>query len=333
MSKSIFWGEYLARGPGKRSIQVHDVCGRHDLIPMPGKPIECLETEKSLKYRMGDVCIVTFPKTGTTLIQHMCHLIRTKCADIEFDDIHQVCPHTSSAWYIGQDLNAEQVASPRLFKSHRELSQVAPYATGVKFISTIRDPTSTLLSLISFNKIREVEQQNVDVLQYATSYKWTCAHNEGSIRTVFDHYATFWKCLNCDNFLLLPYEDVVAERNRWIPIIASFLNIVLSDEMVEKVAHLTSKESMIAQTSKFNESWCKAERERLGRPHHSINQVASKVTLNNYDALLIHTNGEDIRQKVAEINQKLWEEKVMSVTGIRNYEEMRKILYQKYFPS
>jgi hypothetical protein len=60
----------------------------------------------------------------------MCHLLRTNCNCDDFEDIHQVCPHTSSAWFIGQDLNQPQSAIPRLFKSHREIQQVAPFENG-----------------------------------------------------------------------------------------------------------------------------------------------------------------------------------------------------------
>ena len=34
-----------------------------------------------------------------TILQYIVHLIRTDGLGVEFDDIHQVCPHTSSAWY------------------------------------------------------------------------------------------------------------------------------------------------------------------------------------------------------------------------------------------
>ena len=89
---------------------VHNVCGRKSPVPMKGKPIECIETEKNLNYHVGDILIVTFPKTGTTILQYICHLLRTQCLaeHLEFEDIHQVVPHTSSAWFVGQNLNTDQ---------------------------------------------------------------------------------------------------------------------------------------------------------------------------------------------------------------------------------
>jgi hypothetical protein len=73
---------------------------------MVGKPQECLTVERSIQYKEGDIYIVTFPKTGTTFLQYLCYLIRIKAETEDprhqFEDIHQVCPHTSSAWCVKQ---------------------------------------------------------------------------------------------------------------------------------------------------------------------------------------------------------------------------------------
>lgn len=259
----------------------HDVCGRKRPVPMTGKPGGCIETEESLQYQEGDVVIVTFPKTGTTVVQYMCHLLRTEGKHTDFEDIHQVCPHTSSAWFIGQDLNADQIARPRLFKSHRELSQVAAFSSGIKFISTIRDPLATLLSAYSFGKVRKSDPGDASVVEFASSSKWSVEYNKGAITTIFEHFATFWQCRECSDILLLPYEDLVVDRPKWLIKIGKFMNIPessLTSDIIENISQMTSKESMLALVSKFDESWCKSERERLARPHPIIKDTAAKVT-------------------------------------------------------
>jgi hypothetical protein len=80
----VTWGFYLAFGLQKLQL-CHDICGRKDLVPMTGKEMECLEKEKSLVCKPAhdiskpnDIFICTYPKTGTTLMQYICHLLRTR---------------------------------------------------------------------------------------------------------------------------------------------------------------------------------------------------------------------------------------------------------------
>jgi hypothetical protein len=201
---------------------------------MAGKPPECLAAEVRCgeRARPGDTFLVTFPKTGTTLLQFICHLLRCRCceASLSFEDIHQVVPHTSSAWFIDQDLDAEQPGPPReglgspgevlgeeedreevedaerrrrmqggfrLFKSHRPLEQVAPFARGVRFVATIRHPTSTLVSLYAHRLARGRFPSSApapSIVEYAHSAAWTEAHMGSSMGNLWDYYLTFWMC-------------------------------------------------------------------------------------------------------------------------------------------
>eukprot|EP00929_Paragymnodinium_shiwhaense_P061040 TRINITY_DN30475_c0_g1_i1.p2 TRINITY_DN30475_c0_g1~~TRINITY_DN30475_c0_g1_i1.p2 ORF type:complete len:136 (+),score=36.10 TRINITY_DN30475_c0_g1_i1:114-521(+) len=68
--------------------------------------------------RPTDVFITTAPKTGTTWLQAICHALRTGGLQNDFEDIYQVSPWDQLAWDLGQDLNAEQSAKPRIFKTH-----------------------------------------------------------------------------------------------------------------------------------------------------------------------------------------------------------------------
>ena len=306
----------------------HDICGRKIANSMEGKPEECLKTELSIQHVPGDVYIITYPKTGTTVLQYMCHLLRTNCSGDEFEDIHQVCPHTSSAWFIGQDLNAPQTALPRLFKSHRELQQVAPFSNGIKYISTIRDPTQTLISIWNFRKERGTNVCDESLIDFARSRRWMESNNDGSVTNLFENLTTYWKCRTADNFLLLPFEDFVSNREDWLPIIAKFLDVPCTPELVKKVSAMTSKEAMLLNCSKFDESWCKSQRELLKRPHPKILRDSSKVTKGHGEMAKSVMDNCDIH----EIQSKLWYEKVEKVTGIKSYEEMRYKLNQFHFP-
>eukprot|EP01031_Cornospumella_fuschlensis_P015212 gene15212-18591_t len=115
----------------KSGDHLHAIIGHEPPEHHQNKPLACLELEYSIKHRKGDVYIATYPKTGTTLVQYICHILRvhgvttsTATEDHshapptlslaytpDFEDIHEVCPHTSSAWFLAQDLDAPQPGS------------------------------------------------------------------------------------------------------------------------------------------------------------------------------------------------------------------------------
>ena len=92
----------------------------------------------------------------------------------------------SSAWYINQDLNAEQPAYPRLFKSHRMLQQVTPFNTSqVKFIATIREPFATLVSCYEHRKqqgrLSMTNGRQSTLLEFAQSPTWLENFHDGKL--------------------------------------------------------------------------------------------------------------------------------------------------------
>ena len=105
---------------------------------------------KKWRPRPTDVIILTFHKTGTTWMQQITHQLRTEGRGTDFKEITEVMPWIDFAWEINQDLRMDQVAEPRLFKSHARLSAVQE---GV-IHQTIRDPIRTLVSLFRFFTVK-----------------------------------------------------------------------------------------------------------------------------------------------------------------------------------
>ncbi|MEE4349847.1 MAG: sulfotransferase domain-containing protein [Pacificimonas sp.] len=67
--------------------------------------------------RPSDVIITPYGKCGTTWLQQTFHQLRTG-GDEDYDDISRVLPWIETAHVHGVDVNAEQRANPRGFKSH-----------------------------------------------------------------------------------------------------------------------------------------------------------------------------------------------------------------------
>ncbi|MEO0442026.1 MAG: sulfotransferase domain-containing protein, partial [Pseudomonadota bacterium] len=70
-----------------------------------------------LEPRSSDIMISPYGKSGTTMMQQMFHQLRTG-GDMDFDDISRVVPWIETAPILGIDINANQRAEPRGFKSH-----------------------------------------------------------------------------------------------------------------------------------------------------------------------------------------------------------------------
>lgn len=288
---------------------MHAIIGRETPENHLNKPLACLETEYAVRHRKGDIYIVTYPKTGTTLMQYICHLLRIHCGGAnradqtekimytpDFEDIHQVCPHTSSAWFLNQDLNAPQPGCLRLFKSHRRLQEIYMHnpPEHVKYITTIRRPLDTLQSLYHFRRARGVESRTIS--EYAASKEWMAGSNTSNYRkSVFDHIALAYLARGASNLLVVPYEDLVQNKDRYVQLIAQFMGLRFADsspkeypfdrlfplgvegvvdhvtsplsfaDTIAAITHLTSKEAMSAHSSKFDESWCSAQRFKWGR--------------------------------------------------------------------
>ena len=97
---------------------------------------ESVARGRSFAPRASDVFVVTYPKCGTTWMTQICHQLRTG-GDEAFGEITEVVPWDVLALDCGQDLDADQRAFPRVFKSHESAGEVAP---GAKYIYVARDP-------------------------------------------------------------------------------------------------------------------------------------------------------------------------------------------------
>src|SRR5579871_1161035 len=101
---------------------------------------------KSYRPRPTDVVITPFGKCGTTWLQQTFHTLRTK-GDMDFDDISRVVPWIEMGTTCGIDLNSEQRAAPRGFKSHLAFDQIPK---GAKCVVSFREPKDAFVSMYHF---------------------------------------------------------------------------------------------------------------------------------------------------------------------------------------
>ncbi len=222
----------------------------------------CFEHARGWRPRAGDTLIVTAPKTGTTLLQQVCHQLRVAALLPEsepeddpanvgaFDDIYQVAPWLEMAFDLGQDLETHEATTlaaggppplaPRVFKTHWRLG-AAPRAPGVRYVCVVRDPVATARSWLEFLRVKgapPVVALGDDARALAafmrggdddaTAGFWREGMRFGA--TLWEYYLEMWGAREHPAVLVLEYETLAdpAGLRRALPLIARHLGVRLA---------------------------------------------------------------------------------------------------------
>ena len=299
------------------TLSIRKKIGRRNVAyPMP-VGAHSVTISKSFRPRTSDVVIITFHKTGTTLCQQMCHQLRTDGTSTDFKEITEVMPWIDFAWEIDQDLTTDQVASPRLFKSHARLSAIQE---GCKYICTIRDPIKTLVSLFRFFTAKFPNPPfpaswlaNVD--NFAKCPLWAIDSIWGG--NYWEYITEFWLCRDEPNLLLLSFEDLSSDMEKEIPKVAKFMGVEKAAEnpdVVAKVLELSSRKYMSDHSDQFSEGWFYEEQLRLKRYDRPPLPPVAKV---HASSLQLTPSEETIAWMQAK-----WDVKVTPKTGCKTYADM-----------
>ncbi|KAH8097902.1 sulfotransferase [Aureococcus anophagefferens] len=128
----------------------------------------------------------------------ICHQLRTG-GDLNFDDIYQVAPWPPLSWDLGIDCDADQVAAPRLFKTHQRLSA---QPRGGRYLCTVRDPATTILSWWHFlgpaGKDIPPLRKYANASQFCRDERFV-VENMRFGAALWDYYVEFWECRHLEN--------------------------------------------------------------------------------------------------------------------------------------
>lgn len=290
--------------------RLRNCVGRTEMRHHSSSSLESFAMEKTFKPRPSDIIISTPPKTGTTLMQQMCHQIRTG-GDMDFEDIYYVVPWTCHFGDLKQDPNADQRAEPRCFKSHQAPS--ALYGAKCKYIYTIRNPEKAYVSFYSFLKTLGVlpEEMDIDTFVQKIVVKGT------DYPPLFDFYVEYWKCAHLtDMVLLLKFEDIIAKKERTIREVANFMGVKCDDALIKKVDQLTSIEVMNdpAHSSKFDGS---VTNDIIAK--NATNAQHLKIAKRATDGS--HHKKYKLSKETLKLIESEWKKKVFAATGCKDYED------------
>lgn len=272
-------------------------------ITKPLFSAEGYEKGLALKLRPTDVVITPFSKSGTTWTQQIVHTLRTR-GDMDFDDISRVVPWIETSVSLGLNLDDEQRAEPRAFKSHLSADLIPK---GGRYINVVRNFGDAAVSFYKFNEGWFLEPGCVPIDEFVEAQ---LVRNDG----YFKHLLSWWPRRNDADVLFLAYELMHRDTEETIRRIAEFIGITLDDELLALTLDHSSLPFMLKHKDRFDDALMRRMSEEVSNlPPGSDSakvrdgKVGSRTTLSE--------------KTLARIDE-TWREQITPVLGFNNYDEL-----------
>ncbi|MEO3413547.1 sulfotransferase domain-containing protein [Roseovarius sp. CAU 1744] len=210
---------------------------------------------RGLSYRPdeSDIFISPYSKCGTTWMQQIVHGLRTG-GSMDFDEITEVVPWLELAHDMGWDVNADQVAHPRAFKSHLRWDEIPK---GGRYIVVLRDPVDAMVSLFRFLDGWRFESGSVSIDEFAAYY---LSRPDGD--NYWSHAASWWRQRARPDVLLLSFEGMKRDLPGTVDNVAGFIGVSDDPALRDLVVKQAGFEFMKAHGRQFDDHLLRAARDR-----------------------------------------------------------------------
>ena len=240
---------------------------------------------------------------------------------MDFNEIMEVVPSVEFAYDFKMDLEVQQKAFPRCFKTHFWYPRCPK---GAKYIWCLREPCAVGYSYFKMCQGWLFLPGEISVEDFVKS-KWL---SEGEPQKVieyasyFHHLTSWWPHRNDPNVLLLFYEDVKEYYESSVRSIAEFMGIT-DEGHVQVALERGTFEFMKLHSDKFSVAKLmqKSRNAAVAQPEHTA-PIKS----------MVRTGASGLKMLSAELRseiQKKWESIVTPVTGCTTYQELREAWKQE----
>jgi hypothetical protein len=254
--------------------------------------------------RPTDIIISPYGKCGTTWLQQTFHTLRTG-GNMDFDDISRVVPWIETAANLGIDLNAEQRANPRGFKSHLSYTNVPK---GARYVVSFRDPQDAFVSMFRFMEGWWIEPGTVTMADFLEG--WLHGGPEGS--GYFHHLLSWWEQRDNPDVLLLSYGAMIEAPAHYIRKLAGFCGIALDEELLA----LTLERSSIAYMLKYRDRFDDAMQRTLSETKANLPPGSDSAKVRQGGVGL---NRKELSAAVAARIDAAWAGQVAPATGFADF--------------
>lgn len=207
-----------------------------------GFPPEAVRSGLSYAAQRGDIFVASYPKSGTTWLQYIVHLLVRREPLGPGQALTDSFPHL-------EEVGAEALASlpgPRLIKTHLPVS-LTPYHEAARYLVIARNPFDCCVSF--FHHTRGFPQ-HYDFAEGSFAEFLECfVAGEVDFGDYFDHLLGWHEARQRPNVMFLTYEGLRADTRSAIRRIAAFLGgsaraAVSGDAGLEAVIRESSLDSM-----------------------------------------------------------------------------------------
>lgn len=199
-----------------------------------------------LTVQESDIFIVSYPRSGTTWMQMILHGLTSDNDTLDFSHISEVVPWLERR--LTQAVSQWRPGQRRIFKSHlhyRRTAKTIPKGPA-RYIYVTRDGRDVALSYYEFYKSH---------LHFGGSFdEFFNLFMSGKVQfgSWFRHVSDWCSAKGRMSVLYLTYEDLSSDLPGTIRRVASFCNINVSDEQLDRVAARCTFEFMKRHEEKFD---------------------------------------------------------------------------------
>src|SRR5271170_977482 len=188
---------------------------------------------RSLFILPDDIFLVSFPKSGNTWTRFLLANLRFPDEPATFANIDRLIPDPTGT----NKKDFDRIPRPRIIKSHECFDPRYP-----RVINIVRDPRDVVVSQYHYHrKIRKIEDDS-PIEKFVTRFLAgeTCPHGSWG-----QNIAT-WLHTSARNprFLLLRYEDLVADTACELAKVAAFLQLSAGPEQIAQAVERSSADRM-----------------------------------------------------------------------------------------
>ena len=203
-----------------------------------------------------DTFLVSFPRSGNTWTRFLvCNLINPD-DPVNFAQLESRIPEI----YDVTDRDLRAFPRPRIIKSHECFD---PRYKKVVYI--VRDPRDVLISYYEFQLKRRVISEELSLEEFVPLFMESeIEPKTGSWR---DHVVSWTATRGGEkNFLLLRYEDMIADTQKESTKIASFLGLDSNPERIARAVMLSSADRMRKLEKEQSRQWKETKKTRQDKP-------------------------------------------------------------------
>jgi len=180
-----------------------------------------------------DVFIVSYPKSGNTWTRFLVANLVFPDEQVNFANINRLVPEPEAL----SKSELRRIPRPRYIKSHQYFDPRYQ-----KIVYIVRDPRDVVLSQYHFHRKRRMVQDGVPVEQFVTRF----VAGSTSAYASWGENVAGWLATRHGRpgFLLLRYEDMMAQPTQELAKLALFLGIAADVPRLEQVVARCSAEQM-----------------------------------------------------------------------------------------